>query len=73
MDRTALEAWINFLSIQPRAAQILGNKNNPLVTFLRDDFARYLRDVKISYSVPDKRDPDFLFYDVTKGTLNVYR
>lgn len=67
-----MEAWINHLGSQPRAAQILSSKDNPLVFFLRDAFSRYLRDVKISYAVPDKRDPDFLFYDVTKGTMNIY-
>lgn len=73
MDKTALEAWINHVSSQSRAAQILSNKDNPLVFFFRDAFSRFLRDVKITYAVPDKRDPDFQFYEVTKGTMNVYR
>lgn len=68
-----LEAWINYLSSQSRAAQILSNKDNALVSFLKDSFNKYLREVKVSYAVPDKRDPDFLFYDVTRGIINVYR
>lgn len=73
MEKSALEAWINYLSSQPRAAQILCQKDNPLVGFLRETFNKYLRDVKISYAIPDKRDPDFMFYDVTKSVMNVYR
>lgn len=64
---------MNHLSAKPRAAQILSNKDNPLVLFFRDAFMRHLRDVKITYAVPDKRDPDFQFFEVTKGTMNVYR
>jgi len=33
---------------------------------------RYLKDVKVSYLIPDKRDPDFSFFDVTKANVNVY-
>lgn len=73
MNKAALEAWINHLSSQSRAAQILSSKDNPLIFLLRDAFNRYLRDVKVSYAIPDKRDPDFQFYEITKGTMNVYR
>lgn len=73
VDKTALEAWMNHLSSQSRASQILSSKDNPLIYYFRDAFSRYLRDVKITYAVPDKRDPDFQFYEVTKGTMNVYR
>lgn len=73
MERSSLEAWIDYLSLQPRAAQILCQKDNVLVTFLRDTFTKYLRDVKVSYAIPDKREPDFVFYDVTRSVMNVYR
>lgn len=64
---------MNHLSSQPRSAQLLSNKDNSLVALFKDTFSKYLRDVKITYAVPDKRDPDFVFYDVTKGTMNIYR
>ena len=35
--------------------------------------SRYLGDVKLTHHSPDKRDPEFVFYDVTKATMNVYR
>ncbi|KAK9754749.1 Peptidase family M28 [Popillia japonica] len=72
VEKSSLEAWIDYLSSQPRAAQILCQKDNPVVAFLRETFTKYLRDVKVSYTVPDKRDPDFMFYDVTKSVMNVY-
>lgn len=68
-----MEAWINYLSSHPRSPQLLSHKDNALVTYLKENFNKYLKDIKISYVVPDKRDPDFLFYDVTKGTVNIYR
>ncbi|RZC38981.1 nicalin-1, partial [Asbolus verrucosus] len=72
VDKKFTEAWINYLTSQPRSPQLLSNKDNALVMFLKDNFNKYLRDVKVSYAIPDKRDPDFLFYDVTKGIVNVY-
>jgi len=72
VERSYLEAWMKFLSSQPRSAQLLCSKDNALVAFLKDSFSRYLRDVRVSYATPDKRDPDFMFYEVTKSTVNVY-
>lgn len=72
VERSYLEAWMEFLSSQPRSAQLLSNKDNALVNFLKDGFAKYLRDVRVSYATPDKRDPDFMFYEVSKSTVNVY-
>lgn len=40
---------------------------------LQDDFNKYLRDVKTTYAVPDKRDPDYQFFGSTSGTMNIYR
>jgi hypothetical protein len=72
VDKNYVEAWLNYLTSHPRSPQLLSNKDNTLVTFLKENFNKYLRDVKVSYAIPDKRDPDFLFYDVTKGIVNVY-
>lgn len=68
-----MNAWMGYLSTQPRASQLLATKDNSLVTFLKNTFNKYLRDVRITHAIPDKRDPDFMFYDVTKGIMNVYR
>ncbi|CAB3383423.1 Hypothetical predicted protein [Cloeon dipterum] len=72
VDETAIEGVMDFLVAQPRAAQVLATKQNSLVTSLQSVLSRYLKDVKVSHLVPDKRDPDFSFYDVTKATVNVY-
>lgn len=34
---------------------------------------RYLKEVKVTFLIPDKREPEFTFYDVTKAVVNVYR
>ncbi|XP_075217184.1 BOS complex subunit NCLN [Lycorma delicatula] len=72
VEEDSLKVWLDFLAGQPRAAQLLAEKNNPLVQTLNDILSRYLKDVKVLYQSPDKRDPEFVFYDVTKATVNVY-
>lgn len=65
--------WMDFLASQPRSAPLLADKLNPLVNTLKEALQKYLGDVKVTLHTPDKRDPEFIFYDVTKATLNVYR
>lgn len=61
------------MSSQPRAASLLADKQNPFVNTIKEAMHKYLGDVKVTYHSSDKRDPDFVFYDITKATLNVYR
>lgn len=49
------------------------DKNNPLVNTLKNTMKKYLKDVKVTYVTPDKREPEFMFYEVTQAILNVYR
>ncbi|XP_015600107.2 meckelin [Cephus cinctus] len=72
VSKDSLSLWLNYLASQPRAAPLLADKQNPLVSTLREAMSRYLGDVKVTLHSPDKRDPEFVFYDVTKATLNVY-
>lgn len=72
VEKPHLEMWLNYLSSQPRSAQLLCDKNNQLVNTLKSSLSRYLKDVKISYATPDKREPEFMLYDVTRATVNVY-
>nr|XP_018903520.1 PREDICTED: nicalin-1 [Bemisia tabaci] len=67
-----IKSWVEFLSTHPRSAQLLGDKNNILVNILQESMGTYLRDVKVSYMTADKRDPEFVFYDVTKAALHIY-
>ncbi|XP_043796563.1 nicalin-1 [Apis laboriosa] len=72
VSKESLSLWFSYLASQPRAAPLLADKNNILVNTLREAMARYLGDVKITFHSPDKQDPEFVFYDVTKAILNVY-
>jgi len=72
VERSFLQAWIDFLTSQARSPQFLATKDNSLLLAFKDTFNKYLRDVKVSFVVPDKRDPEFMFYDVTKATMNIY-
>lgn len=40
---------------------------------VKNAFAKYLKNVKITIEKPDAREPDFLFYDGYNGVLNIYR
>lgn len=73
MSKESLSLWFNYFASQPRAASLLADKHNLLVGTLKEAMARYLGDVKVTLHTPDKRDPEFVFYDVTKANLNVYR
>lgn len=68
----SLRSWLDFIATQPRSAELLSEKSNPLVISLKDAMSRYLKEVKITYQTPDKRDPEFVFYDVTSAIVNVY-
>ncbi|XP_050305475.1 nicalin-1 [Anthonomus grandis grandis] len=68
----AVESWMDYLSSQPRSPQLLTAKDHPLLVALQDDFNKYLRDVKVTYAVPDKRDPDYQFYSSTGGIMHIY-
>ncbi|XP_076625418.1 BOS complex subunit ncln [Colletes latitarsis] len=72
VSKESLSLWFSYLASQPRAAPLLADKHNTLVGTLEEAMARYLGDVKVTLHSPDKQDPEFVFYDVTKATLNVY-
>lgn len=72
VSKESLSLWFTYLASQPRAAPLLADKNNMLVSTLKEAMSRYLGDVKVALHSPDKQDPEFVFYDVTKATLNVY-
>ncbi|GAB1860223.1 Nicalin [Camponotus japonicus] len=72
VSKESLSLWFNYFASQPRAASLLTDKHNLLVGTLKEAMARYLGDIKVTFHIPDKRDPEFVFYDVAKATLNVY-
>ncbi|EZA59423.1 hypothetical protein DMN91_002009 [Ooceraea biroi] len=72
VSKESLSLWFNYFASQPRAASLLADKHNLLVGTLKEAMGRYLGDVKVTFHTPDKRDPEFVFYDVARATLNVY-
>ncbi|KAF7202940.1 BOS complex subunit ncln isoform X3 [Nothobranchius furzeri] len=67
-----LSAVVEWLTAQPRAAQLV-DKDSSFVSTLEYHMGRYLKDVKRHYVKADKRDPEFVFYDQLKQTMNAYR
>ncbi|KAM4739180.1 BOS complex subunit ncln isoform 3-T3 [Anableps anableps] len=67
-----LSAVVDWLTAQPRAAQLV-DKDSSVVSTLEYQLSRYLKDVKRHYVKADKRDPEFVFYDQLKQTMNAYR
>ncbi|KAJ0032467.1 hypothetical protein NQD34_002548 [Periophthalmus magnuspinnatus] len=66
-----LSAVVEWLTAQPRAAQLV-DKDSSVVSTLEYHLTRYLKDVKKHYVKADKRDPEFVFYDQLKQTMNAY-
>uniref|UniRef100_A0A1A7XC77 BOS complex subunit NCLN n=1 Tax=Iconisemion striatum TaxID=60296 RepID=A0A1A7XC77_9TELE len=67
-----LSSVVDWLTAQPRAAQLV-DKDSSFVSTLEYHLGRYLKDVKRHYVKADKRDPEFVFYDQLKQTMNAYR
>ncbi|XP_047014294.1 nicalin-1 isoform X2 [Ictalurus punctatus] len=67
-----LLSLVDWLSAQPRAAQLV-DKDSSVVSTLEYYLSRYLKDIKRHFVKADKRDPEFVFYDQLKQTMNAYR
>ncbi|KAL4658882.1 nicalin isoform X3 [Arapaima gigas] len=67
-----LSSVVDWLTTQPRAAQLV-DKDSSIVNTLEYHLSRYLKDVKKHYVKADKRDPEFVFYDQLKQTMNAYK
>ncbi|XP_072100141.1 BOS complex subunit ncln isoform X1 [Mobula birostris] len=72
LQEDQLSSVLDWLTAQPRAAQLI-DKDSTLISTLEYYMNRYLKDVKRHYVKADKRDPEFLFYDQLKQTMNAYR
>lgn len=65
------KAWMEFLTAQPRAAQLLPPDSLFLST-LETTLARYLKDVRRTVFKADKRDPEFVFYTGAVYPMNAF-
>ncbi|KAM6331775.1 BOS complex subunit NCLN isoform 1-T2 [Alca torda] len=72
IQQEQLESVMDWLSSQPRAAQLI-DKDSTFLNTLEYYMGRYLKDVKQHHVKADKRDPEFVFYDQLKQVMNAYR
>ncbi|OXB66657.1 UNVERIFIED_CONTAM: hypothetical protein H355_012512 [Colinus virginianus] len=72
VQQEQLESVMDWLSSQPRAAQLI-DKDSTFLSTLEYYMGRYLKDVKQHHVKADKRDPEFVFYDQLKQVMNAYR
>lgn len=66
-----LQAWTSELSSQPRAQQLI-SKDSKLISSLEETLSRDLSEVRRVLARADKKDPEFLFYDVFEAKFSVY-
>ncbi|XP_055463815.1 BOS complex subunit NCLN isoform X3 [Psammomys obesus] len=72
VQQEQLESVMDWLTNQPRAAQLL-DKDGTFLSTLEHFLSRYLKDVRQHHVKADKRDPEFVFYDQLKQVMNAYR
>lgn len=71
IQKDLISAWLDHLSTQPRAAQLLP-KDASLIVTLEETLSRFLKEVKRVTVKTDKRDPEFLFYDGFEYKMNAF-
>uniref|UniRef100_H2YHF8 Uncharacterized protein n=1 Tax=Ciona savignyi TaxID=51511 RepID=H2YHF8_CIOSA len=57
-----VQSLLEFLSSQPRPAQVLG-EDHAVVTTLASELSQHVKGVQKVAFKADKRDPEFMFYD----------
>lgn len=72
VNEKSIRSWLELITSQPRSPQLLSGKNSPLVNTLHQILSRYTNEARVTYLKADKRDPEWVFYDVTKATMAAY-
>ncbi|KAJ1530768.1 hypothetical protein ONE63_005621 [Megalurothrips usitatus] len=72
VEENSIEMWIDYLSSMSRSTHLLSHKAHQVVPALKDALSKYAKNVKVTYMVPDKRDPEVTFYDPISSIVNVY-
>lgn len=69
--RESINGWLDLFESQPRAQQLL-TLDNPLLIGLQNALARHVKDVQLFSFTAEKRDPDFLFFSGSSGTMSAH-
>merc|ERR1712179_165812 len=72
-DDGCLPGWLDLATAQPRHPSLLVGKNSDVVKSLTTALSRYTYNVVKVVSTPDRREPEYVLYDIPSATLNVYR
>ncbi|XP_075188269.1 BOS complex subunit NCLN-like [Anomaloglossus baeobatrachus] len=67
-----LAALLDWLTSQPRAAQLI-TKEHPILSTLEHLLRRHLKHVRRHVFKPDDRNPEFVFYDQMRQTMTSHR
>lgn len=70
-DVNHMKSWLDRLSQEPRSQQLI-SKDHKLLTGFEETMASYLTDVHRVTARAEKKDPEFVFYDVFEAKMNVY-
>ncbi|XP_072038125.1 BOS complex subunit NCLN-like isoform X2 [Amphiura filiformis] len=71
VNQESIRSWVDYLSSEPRAAQLM-TKDTPVLHTLEQTLGRYLKDVKMVSIKADKREPEYVFYDGLKFNMYAY-
>lgn len=74
VSEESISSWLSLMASQPRSPQLLAGKNNPLVKTLESTLKRFMSEPEptVQWVKADKRDPDWVFYDVTTASMAAY-
>jgi len=72
VSEESISSIFDYVSSEPRSAQLLATKQNKFVQSLRALLGRYTHETTLFVMKPDKRDANLVFYDTTGGVITAY-
>lgn len=73
VSEEALAGWMSFLASAPRPAQLMTDASHPVLLSLKAALQRDAHDVRVSSFSADRRQPDWVLFGGTKGTLAAHQ
>ncbi|XP_057307318.1 BOS complex subunit ncln-like [Hydractinia symbiolongicarpus] len=71
LDKDHINSWIERVTSEPRSQQLI-SKDHRLLTAFEESLGIYLKEVRRIVTKADKKDPEFIFYDVFIANMSVY-